>query len=495
MAKEIAGAAIVIFGATGDLAKRKLSPALYHLAQKHRLPEELYIIGFARRDWTDEYFRDQLEAGLRDHSTSKIPPDQEVIENFTKNVKYLQSTFEDVSGYEKLKQFLTSLEIRQVIFYLATPPDEYETIIHNLGGSGINQLEKEVKIVIEKPFGTDLTTAVRLDSVLHSVFQEKQIYRIDHYLGKDTVQNILVLRFANGIFEPLWNRNYVDHVQILVAEDIGIGSRGAYYEKAGVIRDVFQNHLLQLLALTAMEAPSSFNADALRDEKVKVLSALRPLQEEQVKVNTFRAQYVSGVINGSRVPGYKDEGSVEPSSVAETLMAARLFVDNWRWAGVPFYLLSGKRLPKRITQIAIQFKQVPLSLFNWGNMAGTAPNVLLLNLQPDESITLTFGVKAPGPIDQIAPSMMKFDYQSEFGIEPPDAYERLLLDAFQGDAALFTRTDEVIAQWAFTQQIIDAWKTNGGKNLPVYEAGTWGPQGLEDFITRDNRKWKLPDDL
>jgi len=319
---------------------------------------------------------------------------------------------------------------------------------------------------------------------------EKQVYRIDHYLGKETVQNILVFRFANGIFEPLWNRRYVDHVQITVSETVGVGSRAGYYETAGVIRDMFQNHLLQLLSLTAMEAPVGFNADAVRDEKVKVLKALRPFEGADVASNTYRAQYVSGQIDGQDVPGYKEEPGVSKTSVIETFLATRLFVDNWRWSGVPFYLRSGKCLPCRKTEITIQFKQVPLSLFNWRNMAGDAPNELVLNLQPDEGITLTFGAKVPGPVNEIAPVHMDFSYNATFGSEPPEAYERLLLDCLLGDATLFTRSDEVYAQWAFTTRILEAWKSLPTRNLPVYEAGTWGPPGADEFIQKDGRTWR-----
>jgi glucose-6-phosphate 1-dehydrogenase len=347
------------------------------------------------------------------------------------------------------------------------------------------------RIVIEKPYGNDLESAQALEKEVHQVFSEEQIYRIDHYLGKETVQNILVFRFANGIFDPLWNRQYVDHVQITVSEAVGVGTRAGYYETAGVIRDMFQNHLLQLLTLTAMEAPVAFNADSVRDEKVKILHALRPLRGLDAISNTYRAQYVSGFQEGRRVPGYKDESGVATNSLTETFLAARLYVDNWRWAGVPFFLRSGKRLPARVTEIALQFKQVPLSLFNWSNLAGDAPNVLVINIQPNEGITLTFGVKSPGPINQISPVKMEFNYEAMYG-EPPEAYERLLLDCLSGDATLFTRSDEVKAQWAFTTNILDGWKASSTKNLPVYEAGTWGPPGVDEFIGRDGRSWRNP---
>jgi len=344
--------------------------------------------------------------------------------------------------------------------------------------------------VVEKPFGHDLISAQELDKTLHSVFHEDQIYRMDHYLGKETVQNILAFRFGNGIFEPLWNRNNIDHIQITMAESDGVGTRAGYYDRAGVVRDVFQNHLLQLLSLTAMEAPALFSPKAVRDEKVKVLNSINDIKGELALANTFRAQYVSGTINGERVPSYRDEPNVDPNSTTETFMAARLFVNNWRWAGVPFYLRSGKRLPKRKTEIAIQFTQIPLPLFGQRNLAGEAPNMLVLRIQPDEGITLFLGAKVPGGSMRIEPVEMRFSYAEAFGDSHPEAYERLLLDCLQGDATLFNRSDEVDEAWRLTQGIIDAWEEQGLENLPVYEAGTQGPYGADDFIMRQNRHWR-----
>jgi glucose-6-phosphate 1-dehydrogenase len=328
-----------------------------------------------------------------------------------------------------------------------------------------------------------------LDEKVHEVFREDQVYRIDHYLGKETVQNILVFRFANGIFEPLWDRRSIDCVQITVSETVGVGTRAGFYEKAGVIRDIFQNHVMQLLSLTAMEAPAAFSANAVRDEKVKVLKALRPMTGEDVLRNTFRAQYGSGSLNGKRVRAYKEEEGVAKDSTTETFLAARLHIDNWRWAGVPFYIRSGKRLPERKTEIAIQFKQVPLSLFGWQNMAGDAPNILVLNIQPEEGITLSFGAKVPGPENEIASVKMGFSYESTFGSEPPEAYERLLMDCINGDATLFIRSDEVLTAWGFTTSILEAWEGQALKEFPVYEAGTWGQPLVDEFIQGWGGRW------
>ncbi len=485
------GIAFVIFGVTGDLTRRKLIPALYELEQAGRLPQIFHVIGFARRDWTDDFLRSTLRDGVNEFSRSK-PIDGDVLEKLLAGARYNRSTFDEVDGYYSLKKMFADLKIANVVFYLATPPEEYVTIIRQIGECDLLQERSGwTRIVIEKPYGSDLESAQVLEEEVHKVFSEDQIYRIDHYLGKETVQNILVFRFANGIFDPLWNRQYVDHVQITVSETVGVGTRAGYYEKSGVIRDMFQNHLLQLLTLTAMEAPVAFNADAVRDEKVKILHALRPMRGQDAISNTYRAQYVSGIDNGKRVPGYKDESGVDTHSMTETYLAARLYVDNWRWAGVPFFLRSAKRLPARVTEIALQFKQVPLSLFNWSNLAGDAPNVLVINIQPNEGITLTFGVKSPGPINQISPVKMDFNYEETYG-EPPEAYERLLLDCLVGDATLFTRSDEVKAQWAFTTHLLNAWKDNLARNLPVYEAGTWGPPGADEFIGRDGKCWRNP---
>lgn len=483
--------AIIIFGVTGDLTHRKLIPAIYELIKTGRIPNEVTIIGFARRDWNDQQLQQVFSEAVINHYNENLKLDE--VKGIFTRVKYIQSDFDDISGYEKLQTVLKQLKIKNVLYYLATPPESYEIIIEHIGQTHLNRKEGGwTRIVVEKPYGRNLATAQELEKLIHKVFNESQIYRIDHYLGKETVQNILVLRFANGIFEPLWNRQYVDHIQITVAETVGVGTRAGYYETAGVIRDMFQNHIMQLLALTAMEAPVAFSADCVRDEKVKVLRALRPYNSQDVILNTFRAQYASGYVNSEKVKGYKDEDGVAANSTTETFLAARIFVDNWRWSGIPFYIRSGKRLPRRTTEIAIHFKQVPLSLFNWQNMAGDAPNALVLRLQPDEGINLTFGAKLPGPVNEIAPVEMDFDYETSFNQKTPEAYVRLIQDALYGDATLFTRSDEVITQWAFTDRIIDAWGEIKSKYLPVYEAGTWGPQEADQFIQSINRKWRNP---
>ncbi len=484
--------AIIIFGVTGDLTKRKLVPAIYELAMSGRIPSDIMIVGFARRPWTNDSLREVFFEALETFSSEDF--DLERAKTIFANTVYVESSFNDQKGYQELSELFKEKKVNNKLFYLATPPDAYEEIIKNLGKNNLNKFNSGwTRIVIEKPYGRDLESAKKLDNLVHKVFEENQVYRIDHYLGKETVQNILVFRFANGIFEPLWNRRYIDHVQITVSETVGVGSRAGYYETSGVIRDMFQNHLLQLLALTAMEAPVAFSADCVRDEKVKVLRALRPYNEQEVLENTFRAQYGAGYIENKRVKAYKDEDGVDPLSVTETFLAAKLYVDNWRWSGVPFYLRSGKRLPKRMTEIAIHYKQVPLPLFNWHNMAGDAPNVLVLRLQPNEGITLTFGAKTPGPVNQIAPVEMDFNYQTAFKTKTPESYLRLIQDALIGDATLFTRSDETIAQWSFTDRLIDGWKSNPKKYLPVYEAGTWGPLGADQFIQGKNRRWRNPE--
>ena len=484
------GFAMVIFGITGDLTHRKLIPALYELQLGFHLPKPFYIIGFARRDWNDEKLKTSLKEGILERSRTR-QVNEDLLNQLLSKSSYICSQFDDQGGYQRLFERLEELKVAHCLFYLATPPESYIEIIRNIGAMELaNNGTSQRRIIIEKPYGRDLKSAQDLENEVHKVFDESQVYRIDHYLGKETVQNILVFRFGNGIFEPLWDRRSVDHVQITVAETDGVEGRAGYYESAGVVRDVFQNHLLQLLTLTAMEAPVAFNADAVRDEKVKVLKALRPMKNADVSRNTYRAQYVSGLINDHRVPSYRDEPGVSPKSLTETLLSGRLFIDDWRWAGVPFYIRSGKRLPRRITEIAIQFKQLPLSLFGIRNLAGDAPNLLILNIQPDEGITLTFGAKSPGQILQIEPVKMEFSYAKTFGGTPPEAYERLLLDCIIGDPTLFTRSDEVLAAWSFTTNILEEWDKQALQNLPVYEAGTWGPPGIDEFIEKDTRLWR-----
>jgi glucose-6-phosphate 1-dehydrogenase len=480
---------LVIFGVTGDLTHRKLLPALYELARQDRLPKRFSIIGFARRDWDTQKLKDELSDAVRKYARNQ-PVDEQLLKTLVASCSYIQSSFDEPRGYQELARRLDEFGINDSLYYLAVPPENYGIILKQLGEAGLNRRPQGwERIIIEKPYGNDLASARNLEKEVHRVFRESQVYRIDHYLGKETVQNILVFRFANGIFEPLWNRRYVDHVQISMSETVGVETRAAYYDTVGVTRDVFQNHLLQLLTLTAMEAPVIYQADAVRDEKVKVLMALHRMNESDVHENTYRAQYGAGIIDGMAVPAYLEEKGVKPGSLTETYLAACLHVDNWRWSGVPFYLRAGKRLAARSTEIAIQFKQVPISLFESRNLAGNAPNLLVLNIQPDEGITLTFGAKAPGQIQQIDPVEMTFKYKASFGGDPPEAYERLLLDCMMGDATLFTRTDEVEQAWMFTDGILHAWQSDEQQALPKYSSGSWGGEGADAFIARSGRSW------
>ncbi|HVB59654.1 MAG TPA: glucose-6-phosphate dehydrogenase [Ktedonobacteraceae bacterium] len=490
--------AMVIFGATGDLTHRKLLPALYNLALEHPLPAGFSVIGFARRPYNDDIFRQQALESINQYSRQK-PVNPQVWDSFASGIYYLQSAFHDPAGYERLNSLLNQLDQERGtagnrIFYLSTPPSQYPEIIQRLGAAGLNRNRKGwTRIIVEKPFGHDMGSAIELNRQVAKVFREEQVYRIDHYLGKETVQNILVFRLANGIFEPVWNRRYVDHVQITVAENIGLEGRGSYYEESGAIRDMVQNHMLQLLTLVAMEPPIAFDANPVRDEKVKVLHALQPLTGKDVVTQTIRAQYGPGWVSGQPVSGYTEEAGVSPTSTTETYVAMKIFIDNWRWADVPFYLRTGKHLPKRVTEIAIQFKQAPLMLFKRSEAHGQVePNILVLRIQPDEGISLKFGAKVPGTEMQIRSVNMDFFYGSSFVRQQPEAYERLILDCMVGDSTLFTRRDEVEAQWGFIQGILDEWKNEPRETILTYDAGSWGPQIADEFIWRDGRRWRRP---
>jgi len=484
--------ALVIFGATGDLAARKIVPALYNLALQRLLPAAFAVVGAARADLTSEQFRENLHADLVKFSRTK-PINEDVWRSFAESVHYVSTR--DGEGYETLRHTLADLDVRagtsgNRLFYLATPPSAYGPITDLIKQHRLTE-NVNARVVVEKPFGHDLASATELSQKLQGVFTEDEIFRIDHYLGKETVQNILVLRFANGIFEPIWNRQYVDHVQITVAESLGIEERGAYYEQAGALRDIVQNHLLQLVALVGMEPPVSFDAKSVRDEKLKVLRAIRPITMEETDNNVVRGQYGPGFIEGAPVRGYCEEDDVAKDSKTETFLAIRAFIDNWRWEGTPFYLRTGKRLPKRTTEIAIQFRAAPHAVFSREAAEGMEPNALVLRIQPDEGISLKFGAKVPVQGIRIRSVNMDFVYGASFMVDAPDAYETLIIDALRGDATLFTRQDEVEQQWRFVDPIAQAWAAGGGP-LPAYAAGTWGPAEADLLIVQDGRTWRKP---
>jgi glucose-6-phosphate 1-dehydrogenase len=484
--------AVVVFGATGDLTARKLVPALYNLARGRMLPGGFSVVGFARRPWSDEEFRARMKEAVAKYSRETMQ--DEVWDSFAQGLHYVSGKFDDIAAYGRLGERLMKQDAAHGaagnrLFYLATPPDAYATIAHCLGQSGLvrgGQGGGWARLVVEKPYGTDLRSARELDRNLGLVFRERQIYRIDHYLGKETVQNILVFRFGNGIFEPIWNRRYVENVQVSVAETVGLEGRGGYYEQAGALRDMVQNHLLQVLALVAMEPVASFRGDAVRDEKAKVFDAMLPV--ESADRDTVRGQYTAGAILGQQVPGYREEEGVSPSSHVETYVAMKLLIENWRWAGVPFYLRTGKRLPKRATEVSITFNNPPLHLFQRMSGEMPAPNLLVLRIQPDEGISLRFGAKVPGTRSDVRPVNMDFRYGSSFGGDAPEAYERLLLDAMLGDPTLFTRWDSVEAAWELLTPVLDAW-ADGASPLQTYEAGSWGPRRATQLIERDGREW------
>jgi glucose-6-phosphate 1-dehydrogenase len=484
---------LVIFGATGDLAHRKLLPALYNLAHEGGLPERFELIGVARREKTNDEFREMAKTSIE--RFSRRSPDPHVLEGLLGEMIYVSGAFDDLEVYGKLDQCLGKFDERagqklNRIFYLSTAPQFFPVITGKLGQAGLNLApDAEARIVIEKPFGYDLASARQLNAEVLSVFDESQVFRIDHYLGKETVQNLMALRFANALFEPVWNRNFIDNVQITAAEDIGIGNRAGYYEGAGALRDLVQNHMMQLLALLTMEPPSSFEANRVRDEKLKVLEAIVPPDVDQVSSMAVRAQYVAGVSGGERVPGYREEPGVSPDSRTETYAALRLFVSNWRWSGVPFYLRTGKRLARRLTEIAVTLKPVPHLAFQSSGSVGVQANQVILTVQPDEGVSVSLGAKIPGTRMRIRPVNMEFRYGTSFLSESPEAYERLILDAMRGEATLFTRNDEIEALWGIIDPILTAWHEDQTSPIPQYRAGSAGP-AQADRLLDEGRRWR-----
>jgi glucose-6-phosphate 1-dehydrogenase len=485
--------AVIIFGATGDLTHRKLVPALYNLAADGALPPAVSVVGFARRDKNDEIFREELHEAAKKFSRQKL--NEELWEGFASSIFYHRSAFDALDGYESLARRLDELDTQRGtrgnrLFYLSAGPDQFPIILENLRKSGLNKARDGswVRVIVEKPFGTDLPSAQLLNTLVVESFAEKDTFRIDHYLGKETAQNIMVLRFANAIFEQLWNAKYIDHVQITASEPLGVEGRAGYYDKSGALRDMVQNHLLQLLCLTAMEPPAGLDADAIRDEKVKVLKSLRPLTGETVKKHVVRAQYGAGTLDGKRIVAYRDEENIGPESVTETFVALEVHLDNWRWAGVPFFIRVGKRLPKGGTEIALHFKGAPPVLFN-ANNENIDDNALVIRIQPDEGISLRMSAKMPGSSLRIEPVKMDFHYGTSFGKATPEAYERLLLDAMGGDATLFARRDEVEEAWKFVDAIRAAWKTDDS-DLAMYSGGTWGPTEADLLLKRHGTTWR-----
>jgi glucose-6-phosphate 1-dehydrogenase len=478
--------AMVIFGASGDLTKRKLFPALYSLAYRGLLPENFGVVGAARSELSDDEFRERMKAAVQEFGRDEFRED--VWKWLADGMRYATTEFSGKIEMDPIVDALQDLDAQRGtaenrVCYFAVPPDAFEPVAASLGKRRVSK--GWIRLIVEKPFGHDLASAAELNDLLHKYFDESEIYRIDHYLGKETVQNMLALRFANGIFEPIWNRQFIDHVEITVAESIGIEGRAAYYEHAGAIRDIFQNHLLQLVALTAMEPPIDFTSDSVRNEKVKVLRSLRTPAPSDV----VRGQYGSGYVEGEEVPGYREEPGVDPGSLTETFVAAKLFVDNWRWADTPFYVRVGKRLARRETTIAIEFKKAPHPPFEELASQELQPNVLLINIQPDEGVSLAIGAKVPGQGLMIRTVHMDFLYGGSFRTDMPEAYERLLLDCMRGDSTLFTREDEVVEQWQLVDAIVAAWRRDR-PSFPNYAAGTWGPPTAAELLQKDGRAWR-----
>lgn len=484
---------VVIFGASGDLTRRKLVPALFNLFQQELLASGFSVLGSSRSAMGNHEFRREMGASMKEFGSDEV--DDNVWSSFSEGLFYEPSDPSDPSSYDRLLERLQEIDQERGtsgnrLFYLSTPPSVYSDIVARIGEKGLSGSDSGwTRIVVEKPFGRDYESARELNQLLQKVFSEEQIYRIDHYLGKETVQNILVLRFANGIFEPLWNRRYIDHIQITAAESMGVEDRGGYYEQAGALRDMIQNHLFQLFTLVTMEPPASLESESVRDEKTKVLRAVRQLQSEQVPEMAIRGQYGEGTVSGRRVRAYRDEDRVDPASRTETFAALKLFIDNWRWAEVPFFLRSGKRLPRRVSEIAIQFRRAPHLIFTESDPYDA--NTLVLRIQPDEGISLKFRAKMPGQSFHIRPVKMDFQYGASFGRRSADAYERLLLDAMLGDPTLFSRSDMVEISWKILMPVLEAWK-DSDQELPLYQAGSWGPREADSLIGPQGRRWRLP---
>jgi glucose-6-phosphate 1-dehydrogenase len=496
---------MIICGATGDLTERKLAPALYNLMLGGFLPPEFSVVCFARRDWSTDELRERLLGAVNEYSRNR-PAKRAIWESFAKGIEYHRGDLKDASAYLELAKRLDRIDRDRGtsgnrLFYLAVPPSLYPEIIEQLDRSGLaasgdrrqtGSKRGWTRVIVEKPFGFDLASAQTLNREISEVFDENQVFRIDHYLGKETVQNLSVFRFGNGLFEPIWNRRYIDSVQITVAETVGIEGRGDFYDATGALRDVVQNHGLQLLSVFAMEPPVEFRAEDLRDEKLKVLRAVKPVAGADVSTNTVRGQYVSGWVEGERLRSYRDEPDVRPDSETETYVALKLGIDSWRWAGVPFYVRAGKALASRATEIAVQFRRAPLALFQRAGVPQVEPNVLAIRVQPDEGILLRFGAKVPGQGLQIRSVNMDFRYGSSFAVDSPEAYETLLLDCMIGDTSLFTRDDEVERAWVILDPILQAWGAGDGGPMHFYGAGTWGPPAADDLLERDGRAWRRP---
>lgn len=490
---------LVIFGATGDLTGRKLLPALYNLATDGQLPAHFACVGFARRDKSNGDFREEMHKAISEFSRTK-PVDEDLWHTFSEQLFYHQSNFDEDEGYESLNTLLEDLDKQfgtrgNRVFYLSTPPKFFPKIIQKLHQHklvyDVNHVQdKWSRVIIEKPFGHDLKSAQELQDEITQYLDEDQIYRIDHYLGKETVQNLLVFRFGNPIFEAIWNNHNIEHVQITVAEEIGIGTRGSFFEEAGLLRDIVQNHMMQVLSLVAMEPPNHFGPNAIRDEKVKVVQSVRAFPKDDIDNYIVRGQYGPGFIDGEEVKGYRQEDNVDPNSNVETFAAMNLFIDNWRWSGVPFFLRAGKRLPKRATEIAIMFKKAPGFLFK-EHRGKVDPNILVIRIQPDEGISLKFNCKVPGLTGPIQPVKMDFRYSSYFGASPPEAYERLICDCMSGDSTLFARIDEVMASWRIFNPVIEYWHNEPAGHFPNYASGTWGPEEADQLIERAGHQWRL----